>query len=103
MRHDAVIRALCKADGLPEPVFEYRFAPPRRWRFDAAWPDRKLAVEVQGGLFMGGRHSRGGALRKEHEKLNTAASMGWRVCYVIPGEWHKAWPAIRQSMEASRG
>jgi hypothetical protein len=32
--------------GLPDPVEEYRFAPPRRWRFDLAWPERMLAVEV---------------------------------------------------------
>lgn len=72
--------------GIPIPEMEYRFAPPRRWRFDYAWPAHKLALEVQGGLFMrgGGRHSRGAALRKEHEKLNAAAAMGWRILYCLP-------------------
>lgn len=65
-------------------VAEHRFAPPRRWRFDFAVPVHRIAIEVQGGLFTGGRHSRGPALMKEHEKLNTAAAMGWRVLYTIP-------------------
>lgn len=76
--------ALCKIAGLPVPVPEYRFHPPRRWRFDFAWPDRWLALEVQGGLFVTGRHSRGAALLKEHEKLNTAALDGWRILFCTP-------------------
>ena len=79
---------ICVAAGLPEPEPEYRFAPPRRWRFDWAWPDRKVAIEVQGGLFIQGRHSRGAALLKEHEKLNEAAAQGWRVLYAVPKELH---------------
>jgi hypothetical protein len=77
---------LCQAAGLPTPVPEYRFAVPRRWRFDWAWPGSRVALEVQGGLFTGGRHSRGPALRKEHEKLNRAAALGWRVCFVVPAQ-----------------
>lgn len=76
--------ALCRAEGLPEPVAEFRFSPPRRWRFDWCWPSEKLALEVQGGLFVGGRHSRGPALLKEHEKLNTAAALGYRVLFCTP-------------------
>jgi hypothetical protein len=75
---------LCYLAGLPEPVPELRFAPPRRWRFDWAFVPQKLAVEVQGGLFVNGRHSRGAALLKEHEKLNAAAAAGWRVVFVTP-------------------
>ncbi len=43
-----------------------------------------LAVEVQGGIFIQGRHSRGAALLKEWEKLNTAAILGWRILYCQP-------------------
>jgi hypothetical protein len=74
----------CKALKLPEPVAELRFAPPRKWRFDYAWPEQKLALEVQGGLFSNGRHVRGAALLREHEKLNAAAALGWRVLYTTP-------------------
>lgn len=64
---------------------EWKFDAKRRWRFDFVFPEGgKLALEVQGGLFTGGRHSRGPALLKEHEKLNAAAVAGWRILYTIP-------------------
>ncbi|MGI0119640.1 hypothetical protein [Zooshikella sp. RANM57] len=44
---------------LPKPETEYIFHPSRCWRFDFAWPDRKLAVEVEGGGWSNGRHTRG--------------------------------------------
>lgn len=84
MRTNALFPRACLAVGIPAPIAEYRFAPPRRWRFDWAWPSEKIAMEVQGGLFTQGRHSRGAALLKEHEKLNAAAVMGWRVLFVTP-------------------
>lgn len=87
VRNALTFDVLCKALGLPLSVPEYRFAPPRRWRFDYAWVDEKVALEVQGGLFVAGRHSRGAALLKEHEKLNTAAAMGWRVIYCTPKQF----------------
>ena len=81
----AIVMALrAKAYGIPEPVGEHRFHPVRRWRFDWAWIDAKVALEVQGGLFVQGRHSRGAALMKEHEKLNAAAALGWRVMFCTP-------------------
>jgi hypothetical protein len=73
-----------KAVQLPA-VAEYRFCPPRRWRFDYAWPDHRIAIESQGGLFTGGRHVRGAALLREHEKLNAAAAAGWRIIFRTPG------------------
>lgn len=65
-------------------VPEYKFCPTRRWRFDFAFLDAQVALECQGGLFTNGRHSRGASLLKEHEKLNTAAAMGWRVLFTTP-------------------
>ena len=66
----------------PEPQREYRFAPPRRWRLDFVWPARKLAVEVEGGTYTGGRHTRGLGFQKDVEKYNAAALAGWRVLRV---------------------
>jgi hypothetical protein len=80
----AVVGAICRDQQWPEPVAEYRFAPPRRWRFDLCWRDHGLAVEVQGALFSGGRHVRGAALVREFEKLNVAAVRGWTVLLVLP-------------------
>ena len=65
-------------------VREYVFAPPRKWRFDFAWPQFQVAVEVEGGSFVGGRHGRGPGFAKDCEKYNTATVMGWRVLRVTP-------------------
>ena len=34
---------------------EWKFHPVRRWRFDYAFPDFRVALEVEGGVFTGGR------------------------------------------------
>jgi very-short-patch-repair endonuclease len=75
-----------KAVKAPEPVLEYPFAKSigRRWRFDAAWPDLSVAVEVDGGAFVGGRHVTGTGFEKDAEKMSTAAAMGWRVLRITP-------------------
>ena len=63
---------------------EYRFHPTRRWRFDAAFPERKIAVEIDGGIFVEGRHTRGAGFMKDCEKMNNAALLGWRVFRFVP-------------------
>ena len=63
----------------PAFVVEHRFAPPRRWRFDFAWPGKLIAVEIDGGTYSGGRHVRGAGYARDCEKLNRAAELGWRV------------------------
>ena len=65
--------------GLPTPVREYRFAPPRRYRADFAYPEQKILVEVQGGIYTRGAHSRGVGLERDYEKLNLAQLNGFRV------------------------
>ena len=73
------------ASMLPEPEAEYRFAAPRRWRFDLAWPALRLALEVEGGTWVSGRHTRGAGFEKDCEKYNEAALLGWTVLRVTPG------------------
>ena len=65
-------------------VREYRFAPPRRWRADFSISSGALLVEVDGGLFVGGRHSRGRGIELDMEKANEATLLGWRVLRVSP-------------------
>lgn len=101
-RYASVISALCKADNVPPPVMELVFAPPRKWRFDFAWPDHKIALEVQGGAHIRGRHSRGPALRLEHEKLNAAAVAGWRVLFAMPDTLGSEWPAVAAAVKGPR-
>lgn len=63
---------------------EFRFAPPRRWRFDFAWPQQRIALEIEGGTWVGGRHNRGAGYVNDLEKYNTATLLGWRLLRVTP-------------------
>lgn len=79
----AAIMARC---GLPAPETEYLFHPVRRWRFDFAWPDALVYLEVEGGIYTEGAHgSISGALR-DIEKYNAAAALGWTGIRALP-EW----------------
>jgi very-short-patch-repair endonuclease len=68
----------CRAEGL-EPVREYVFWPPRRWRFDFAFPAERIAIEIEGGIWRFGGHNRGGGYEKDCEKYNAAVKLRWRV------------------------
>lgn len=92
----------CELAGLPEPVREYRFAAVqtggtgtgvrrriklagvRNWQFDLCWPEQRVAVEVDGGGWIQGRHSRGGGIEDDCHKLSQAVAWGWRVLRVTP-------------------
>jgi len=78
--------AVCVAVGLPRPVAEHKFHPTRKWRFDFAWPDHMLALEVDGGVWSNGRHTRGSGRVKDMEKQTEAAVLGWRLMYCQPKE-----------------
>lgn len=62
-----------------EIVKEHQFHPVRKWRFDYAIVELKIAIEVDGAVWVGGRHNRASGYIADIEKLNTAASMGWLV------------------------
>lgn len=91
----------CRAGHLPEPVREHRFHGERRFRFDFCWPDRKIAVEIDGGTWTGGRHSRGAGYERDCEKLNLAALAGWRV-FRFTGGMVRSGAAIATVVEALR-
>ena len=80
---DPLFLKLLEAVELPLPVAEHRFCE-RRWRFDWAWPAQKIALEVEGGIWTGGRHTRGEGFVKDMEKYNAAAALGWRVLRCTP-------------------
>lgn len=76
---------LCRSHGLPQPIPEVTFHPSRKWRFDWLFPG-KIAVEVQGGVWVRGRHARGQGIVHDHEKLNVAQCMGYIVLQFTPGQ-----------------
>jgi very-short-patch-repair endonuclease len=66
------------------PVTEWQFDTKRKWRFDFAWPEVRVALEVEGGVFTNGRHTRASGFIKDMEKYNRAAVLGWRVLRTTP-------------------
>lgn len=91
------------AEGAPEPVPEYVFAPGRRFRFDYAWPAQRMALEIEGGVFARkgarkcpycgqipqGRHAGGQGYVNDCIKYNLATQRGWRVFRVTPKMLHQ--------------
>ena len=75
---------LAQLVGFPDPATELLFHPKRKWRFDYAWEEQKLALEVHGGIHSGGRHTRGKGFVEDRAKMNEASLHGWTVLEVTP-------------------
>lgn len=80
------LRQLIKKHTGSEVVTEYRFHPTREWHFDFAIPACRVAIEVEGGAFIGGRHIRPDGYLRDMEKYNEAAAAGWLLIRVLPTE-----------------
>ena len=92
---EALLATQLKQAGIPF-VREYRFAPPRRWRADFhiplfmgsigpnTGPGAGWLVEIDGGGYVAGRHSRGSGMEKDAEKQSAAAILGYRVIRCTP-------------------
>lgn len=65
--------------GAPRLVPEFRFHPKRKWRFDFCDPARMVAIEIEGGVWSGGRHTTGYGFIADCDKYNEATMMGWKV------------------------
>ena len=94
---DVIDTALSQFPHLKQPETEYRFAAIatggtgkgvrarlrtaglKDWRFDFAWPDYVLAIEVEGGTHTQGRHVRGKGFEDDCDKYNYAALNGWML------------------------
>jgi very-short-patch-repair endonuclease len=82
---EAMLAVQLRADKITGWQTEYEFAKPdRKWRLDYAWPQQKVAVEIEGGVFVQGRHSRGVGMEKDMEKYAEALVRGWKVLRVTP-------------------
>ena len=63
------------------PESEYMFAKElkRKFRFDYCYPKKKLAIEIEGGIWINGRHNRASGFIKDMEKYNIACILGYRI------------------------
>ena len=88
-----------------EVVKEFKFHPVRKWRFDYAFPEYMVAVEVDGGVWTGGRHINPAGYINDMEKLNTAASMGWLVLRITTDDRFasKIFELIEKTLELRKG
>lgn len=75
---EAMFALHCKVHSL-FPVREFRFDATRRWRFDFAFIDEMIAVEIEGGIWNNGAHTRGRHFESDCEKYNMAQISGWKV------------------------
>lgn len=83
---EAVFIAACKEHGLPVPQPEWRFHAVRRWRLDWAWINEKVALEIDGGAWNQGRHTRGKGFIADQEKSGQALLLGWKVFHCTPDD-----------------
>ena len=73
-----------KAAKLTPAQRECPFLTNRRFRFDFAWPHKKIALECEGAVWVGGRHTRGTGFIKDCQKYNLAVLNGWKVMRYTP-------------------
>ena len=92
------VELICKADRLPMPTPEFKFWETRKWRFDWCWPDHKVALEIEGGVWTRGRHTRGSGFIKDMEKYNAAASLGYRVFRCTPNAIHTVMLLVKDAL-----
>jgi hypothetical protein len=78
--------SVLKTYGISIPDAELKFHPKRKFRFDYAWTKQKVACEIEGGIFTGGRHVRGKGYLLDCFKYNSAAEFGWIVLRYAPGK-----------------
>ena len=90
---DAVV-LLCRAHGFPLPETEQRFHPSRRWRADYLWRDARVILEVDGGIYRGGKgggmaiggHSSIAGILRDMEKGNQAQLCGYVYLRATPAQ-----------------
>jgi len=72
---------------------EYKFADSRRFRFDYYHIDG-VAVELEGGIWVRGRHTNPSGFLNDMEKYNLAASMGILVFRVPSHDISAKWLSL---------
>jgi len=65
---------------------EHKFCE-RRWRFDFAHEELRIAIEIEGGVYSRGRHVRPSGFIGDMEKYNRATVLGWQVLRLTPQQF----------------
>lgn len=103
---DRAFLALLDEHGIERPVTEHRFDAVRKFRMDFAWPERKVYLEVQGGIWKRGKsgHSSGTGIRRDMTKITLATTHGWRPILAEPEELktEALIETIRKALEADQ-
>lgn len=83
---------------------EHMFHPTRKWRFDLALLDVKIAVEVDGGGWKQGAHHRPLGRQNDNEKDTEAQKLGWQVYRCTPRDVAsgRALKKVREMVRARR-
>lgn len=68
---------------------EFCFHPVRKWRFDFAIPEKKIAVEIEGGTWKKSRHGYGKGFENDCIKYNEASILGWKLLRFTTGQVEK--------------
>lgn len=76
-------------------IQEFYFHPERQWRADFHILETKILVEIEGGIWTGGRHTRGKGFIHDMEKYNAATVLGYQVLR-FSTEQVKSGLAVRQ-------
>lgn len=77
---------LWQAHGGSELEKEFRFHPVRKWRADFAHLPSRTLIEIEGGIYVNGRHNRGAGFAADLEKYLEATLAGWHVVRLGPNE-----------------
>ena len=85
-RLESRFESLWRAHGGPELEKEFRFHPTRRWRADFAHLPSRTLIEIEGGIYVNGRHNRPAGFAADLEKYLEASLAGWRVVRLGPNE-----------------
>lgn len=83
---EKIFEQFCVSEGLPKPIAEYKFHPKRKWRIDYYFEhkNQKVALEVEGGVWTNGRHTRGKGFTKDMEKYNQLSAHGIFLIRCVP-------------------
>ena len=86
-------------------IKEHRFDEVRRWRFDFANIETRTAIEIEGGVWSGGRHTRGAGFIADMEKYNNAILRGWCVLRFTPQQMQemKTFDLIKEVLKKRNG